>query len=176
MSEKKRQLMDQAFAALLSDDDAKVLGALAYVQDRGDARAIFPLLQALVRTTDHQRQQRIHALLYEVKVTGAAEELVRALDEPALRPVRQTILATFWNAGLDAGPYTEKLIACAVEGTAAECFECLTVLENQEVLPERAVLKGIQHVNAAIARNTDDYKGAMLGSLLVELKARVGKE
>ena len=30
--------------------------------------------------------------------------------------------------------------------------------------------------NAAIASNTDEYKGALLGSLLVELKARVGKD
>ena len=90
--------------------------------------------------------------------------------------MRRTVLATFWNAGLDAAPHTEKLIACAVEGTAEECFESLTVLENQEVLPEKAVLKGIRTVSDAIAANTDDYKGAMLGSLLVELKARVGRD
>lgn len=176
MPEGSKNLLDQAFAALLSDDDAKVLGAIAYVQERGDARAIFPLLHALAKTNDHQRQQKIHELLYEVKVKDAAAELARALDEPALRSVRKTVIATFWNAGLDAAPHTDKLIACAVEGTAEECFECLTVLENQEVLSENAVLRGIKEVSAAIAGNTDDYKGAMLGSLLVELKARVGKD
>lgn len=168
--------MDQAFAALLSDDDRKVLGALAYVQERGDARAILPLLHALARTNDHHRQQKIHDLLFEVKVKDAAETLVSALDEPALRGVRKTVIATFWNAGLDASPHIDKLIACAIEGTAEECFECLTVIENQELLPEKAVLRGIKDVSSAIALNTDDYKGAMLGSLLVELKARVGKD
>jgi hypothetical protein len=172
---KANERMDQAFAALLSDEDAKVLGALAYVQSHGDARAILPLLRALARSTDVQRQQRIQALLFEVKVKDAAGELIKALDEPELRNVRGTILATFWNAGLDAGPHTEKLIACAVEGSADECFECLTVLEHQEVLPEQAVLKGIRAVSGAITANTDEYKGAMLGSLLVELKARVGR-
>lgn len=176
MTDKSKGLMDQAFAALLSDDDAKVLGALAYVQERGDARAIRSLLQALAKTSDVQRKSRIEALLYEVKVKDAAEELVRALDEPSLRNIRKTIIATFWNAGLDASPYIDKLIACAIEGDAEECFETLTVLENQEVLSEKAVLRGIKDVSAAIAVNTDDYKGAMLGSLLVELKARVGKD
>ena len=38
------------------------------------------------------------------------------------------------------------------------------------------MLRGIKAVSGAIATNTDDYKGAMLGSLLVELKARVGKD
>ncbi len=176
MAEKKENLMDKAFAALLSDDDAQVLGALAYVQERGDARAIFPLLHALVKTEDPQRQRRIHDLLYEVKVKDAAAELSRALEEPALRSVRRTVIATFWNAGLDAAPYTDQLIRCAIEGSAEECFESLTVIENQETLGEAAVLKGIKQVSAAIAVNTDDYKGAMLGSLLVELKARVGRD
>ena len=103
------------------------------------------------------------------------DELIKALDMPTLRSVRTTVLAAFWNAGLDAAPHTEKLIACAVEGSADECFECLTVLEHQEVLPEKAVLKGVRTVSEAIATNTDDYKGAMLGGLLVELKARVGR-
>ena len=85
------------------------------------------------------------------------------------------MISTFWNAGLDAGPYTEKLIACAIEGDAEECFECLTVLENQEFLPEKAVQRGIKELSAAIAANTDEQKGVMLGTLLVELKARVGK-
>lgn len=168
--------MEQAFAALLHEDDAKALSALTLIHQKGDAKAIFPLLHAWVKTTDHNRRQRIEALLYEVKAEGAAAELARALDEPELRAARKTIIAAFWNAGLDAGPYTEKLIACAVEGDAEECFECLTVLENQEVLPEKAVLRGIKEVGKAIAANTDAYKGTMLGSLLVELKARVGKE
>lgn len=176
MSAKKNEKLDKAFAALLSEDDAQALEAIAQIDRIGDAKAIFPLLHALVRTKDHTRQQRIHALLYQVKATGAAEELVRALDEPELSSVRKTVLATFWNAGLDASPFTERLIAIAAEGDAEECFECLTILENQETLPEKAVLKGIQTLNKAIATNTDEYRGAMLGSLLVELKARVGKD
>ncbi|HNK42107.1 MAG TPA: hypothetical protein PL002_13050, partial [Flavobacteriales bacterium] len=106
MAGKKQDLLDHAFAALLSDDDAKVLAAIAYVQERGDARAIIPLLHALARTSDQHRQQKIHELLYEVKVKDAAAELVKALDEPELRGVRQTVIATFWNAGLDAAPHT----------------------------------------------------------------------
>lgn len=175
MAEGKNTRMDQAFAALLSDDDAKVLGALVLVQEQGDARAIMPLLHALARTDDQHRQQRILGLLNEVKVKDAATELVKALNEPALRSVRRHVIAAFWNAGLDAAPYCEKLITCAVEGTAEECFECLTVIENQELLPEKDVLRGIKAVSKAIAENTDDYRGVILGSLLVELKARVGK-
>lgn len=176
MTAKWTAKLEQAFAALLSPDDAKALEALDQINAQGNATAIFPLLDALTRTTDHTRTQRIRDLLFTTKAEGAAAELVRALDEAAFAGVRSTIIASFWNAGLDAGPHTERLIRAAVEGTAEECFECLTVLENQELLPEKAVLKGIKEVSKAIAANTDEYRGAMLGSLLVELKARVGKD
>lgn len=176
MAQKKNEKLDQAFAALLHEDDAKVLAALTTIDKSGSAAAIVPLLEALARTTDHGRRQRIETMLYQVKAAGAAEELMRAMDMPALRAERRTIIATFWNAGLDAAPYTQRLIELAVEGDAAECFECLTVLENQEVLPEKAVLAGIRSVRRAITDNRDDYRGAMLGSLLVELQARVGRE
>jgi hypothetical protein len=168
--------MDKTFEALLSADDARILKALAAIDERGDARSILPLLNALVRTTDTKVQQRITEMLYQVKVSGAVPELMKALEDPALRSVRRTILATFWNAGLDVRDQVEQLVAVAVEGDAEECFECLTVLESNEFLNDKGVLAGIKRLNAAIASNTDEYKGALLGSLLVELKARVGKD
>lgn len=168
--------MDKTIEALLSADDARILKALAAVDERGDARSILPLLNALARTSELKVQQRITEMLYQVKVKDAVPELMKALEDPALRSVRRTILATFWNAGLDVRDQVEELVAVAVEGDAADCFECLTVLENNEFLNDKGVLAGIKRLNAAIASNTDEYKGAMLGSLLVELKARVGKE
>lgn len=168
--------MDKTFEALLSADDARILKALATVDQRGDARSIMPLLNALAKSSDQKVKQRITEMLYQVKVSGAVEELMKALEDPALRSVRRTILATFWNAGLDVRDQVEQLVAVAVEGDAEECFECLTVLENNEFLNDKGVLAGIKRLNAAIASNTDDYKGALLGSLLVELKARVGKD
>ncbi len=167
--------MDKTFEALLSADDARILKALATVDERGDARSIMPLLNALAKTSEQKVQQRITEMLYQVKVSGAVEELMKALQDPALRSVRRTILATFWNAGLDVRDQVDALVAVAVEGDAEECFECLTVLENNEFLNDKGVLAGIKRLNAAIASNTDEYKGILLGSLLVELKARVGK-
>ncbi len=168
--------MDKTFEALLSADDARILKALATVDQRGDARSIMPLLNALAKTSEQKVRQRITEMLYQVKVSGAVEELMKALQDPALRSVRRTILATFWNAGLDVRDQVKQLVAVAVEGDAEECFECLTVLEHNEFLNDKGVLAGIKLLNAAIASNTDEYKGAMLGSLLVELKARVGKD
>jgi len=176
MTEKKRITMDKAFAALLSDDDVKALDALAVIHEKGDAASIFPLLHALAATNDPARQRRIQGLLYEVKVKDAAAELGRALDEPELLDVRKTVIAAFWNAGLDARPWIERLVQIAVEGDAQETFEALTVIENQELLPEKAARKGLASLKKAVATEKDDYKKALLEDLASLLKDRLGAE
>lgn len=176
MTEKKQTTMDKAFAALLSDDDAKMLGAIATIHEKGDAKAIFPLLHALARTDDPARQRRIQGSLYEVKVKDAAAELARALDEPALLDVRKTVIAAFWNAGLDAQPYVERLIDIAVEGTSDEAFEVLTVIENQDLLPEKVARLGLARLKKAAATERDDYKKVLLEELKDHLEDRLGKK
>ena len=175
MTEKKQTTIDKAFAALLSYDDAKALGAIATIHQKGDAQAIFPLLHALAKTDDPARQRRIQGLLYEVKVKDAAAELARALDEPELRDVRKTTIAAFWNAGLDAQPYVERLIEVAVEGDVHEAFEVLTVLENQELLPEKAARLGLARLKKAVDAEQDTYKRSLLEGLKLHLEERLGK-
>lgn len=170
MNKKKTSPLDKAFAALLHDDDAKVFEALALIHERGDATAIFPLLRALSDTDSHARQRRIEALLFDVKVKEAAAELGRALDTPELMDVRKTVIAAFWNANLDAGPYTDRLVEIAIDGDAGEAFEVLTVMENQHGLPAAAVQHGLKRVNEALATEPDAYKRTLLESLLSVLE------
>lgn len=176
MTEKKQTTLDKAFAALLSDDDTKALEAIAAIHEKGDVKTIFPLLHALARTEDHARQRRIQGLLYEVKVKDAAAELARALDEPGLLAVRKTVIAAFWNAGLDARPYVEHLIDIAVEGDAEETFEVLTVIENQDLLEEKAARHGLAHLKKAIAIEPAEYKKTLLEELKAHLEDRLGKK
>lgn len=172
----KKKRMDLAFAALLSEDDAQVLTALTRIEEEGDAKAIRPLLDALARKSSPAVQQRITNLLFQVKAGNAVEELLAALDEPALLDVRRTVLATFWNAGLDVRDHLERFVEIAIEGDAQECFECLTVIENQEIWPEKACRLALSKVRKAAEAETDTYKGAMLYDLVAALEFRLGTE
>ena len=174
MTEKKGTTMDKAFAALLSEDDEKALEALVVIHEKGDANSIHPLLHALAVAEEPARQRRIQALLYQVKVKDAAAELGRALDVPELLGVRKTTIAAFWNAGLDAQPFTERLLQIAVEGDAEETFEVLTVLENQELLPEKAARLGLSRVKKAIPNEANEYRKAVLEDLRKLLEGRLG--
>lgn len=170
----KQQRMDQAFAALLSDDDAQILGALTRIDNQGDARAIRPLLNALARTPSDNVKRKITEMLYAVKAKDAVPELVAALEEPALAEVRRTVLATFWNAGLDARDHLDRLVTLAIEGDADECFECLTIVENQEIWPEKSARLGLARLRKAVEAETDSYKGAMLKDMVAMLEGRLG--
>ncbi|WKZ66699.1 MAG: HEAT repeat domain-containing protein [Flavobacteriales bacterium] len=170
----KQQRLDLAFAALLSDDDAAALTALTRIGEQGDARAIPHLLGALAAHPSPAVQQRITALLHQVKAADAVPTLIAALDDDRFRTVRRTVLSAFWSAGLDARDHLERFIAIAVEGSAEECFECLTVIENQELWPEKAARLGLARVRKAIAAEPDPYKGAMLKDLAALLEERLG--
>lgn len=174
MSEKKKNLLDKAFADLLNEDDAKALEALAVIHERGDASAIFPLLQALSGTESQARRRRIKSLLFDVKVKEAAAELGRALDTPELLDVRKTVIAAFWNADLDAQPYIGRLVQIAVEGDAEEAFEVLTVMENQHRLPEEPARRALERVAQGLAKETDAYKKTLLSGLKEVLEGHLG--
>lgn len=166
--------MELAFAALLSDDDAAALTALTRIEEQGDARAIGPLLTALTRKPAAAVEQRITSLLYQVKAAEAVATLIQALDDPALSSVRSTALATFWNAGLDARDHLDRFIDIAIEGDPEECFECLTIIENQELWPEKAARLGLARLRKAHASESDPYKGAMLRDAVQALEERLG--
>jgi len=113
-------------------------------------------------------------MLYQVKASDAVPELLLALDDPSLLTVRRTVLATFWNAGLDVREHLDRFITLAIEGDAQECFECLTIVENQEIWPEKACRLALAHVRKAIPSEGDAYKAAMLNDLLAALQYRLG--
>lgn len=170
----KKQRMDLAFAALLSDDDQAALSALTRIEQQGDARAIVPLLQALAKKPAAAIEQRITSLLFQVKAADAVPVLIAALDDSALRGVRRTILATFWNAGLDCRKHLPRIVEAAIEGDAEECFECLTIIENQEVWPEKAARLGAKRLSAAAGEEQDGYKRVMLEDAAKALEGRLG--
>jgi hypothetical protein len=168
--------MDLAFAALLSDDDSQVLEALTRINEDGDARAIRPLLEALSRSTKPEVQHRITGMLFQVKAEKADAELFAALEDPALLPVRPTVLATFWNAGIDVRDHLGRFVDLALQGNAEETFECLTVIENQEIWPEKETRLALARVRKAANAEPDAYKASMLQDLQAVLEDRLGVE
>lgn len=169
----KTKRMDLAFASLLSKDDEEVLSALTRIGQEGDARAIRPLLTALASSSSTAVQQRITAMLFEVKAPQADVALFEALEEPTLKRVRPVVLSTFWNAGIDVKGRLETFVDIALEGDVSECFECLTVIENQEVWGADEIGTALQRLEGATGAEMDPHKATMLGDLQAILRQRL---
>ncbi|MCB0770577.1 MAG: hypothetical protein KDC00_09245 [Flavobacteriales bacterium] len=176
MSTAKTKRPELVYAALLSEDHEAVLTALDRIEVDGDARAIRPLLTTLVGTKNTEVRKRITGLLNTLKATNAVGELLLALDEPKFKTERSTVVSAFWNAGLDVREHLDVFVGIALEGSAEECFECLTVIENQEIWPEKAVRRSTGLLKKAVPLETDSYKAAMLKDLLKVLEFRLGPE
>jgi hypothetical protein len=166
--------MDLAFAALLNDDDAAALTALTRIEQQGDARAIPHLLRAHIANASPAVQSRISALLNQVKAPDAMSTLMAAIADPTLRKARRTAIAAIWSAGLDAREHLEPIIALAIEGDDQECFECLTVIENQEIWPEKAARLGLARVRKALEAAPSEYRRAMFSDIVMNLEHRLG--
>ncbi|MGV3638018.1 MAG: hypothetical protein ACO1NQ_10305 [Flavobacteriales bacterium] len=168
--------MDLAFASLLSKDDEEVLAAITRIGKEGDARAIRPLLMTLATNPSPSVQQRISALLFEVKAPQADVALLSALEDPEFAGIRSAILSTFWNAGIDVRQHLNVFVDIALTGTSAESFECLTVIENQEIWPEKDARAALKRAEKAAASEGDPYKASILHDLANVLKYRLGTE
>ena len=167
--------MDPLYAQLLSDDDTKVLDAIEQVDQRGDAMAIVPLLHALTKAKEIITQQRITSLLFAVKAKGAKEQLLAALDIPELLSVRRTVLSCFWNTGMDMRDHLEVIVGIAISGNVGESFECFTIVQEQDVWPEKAARTSIIRLRNAVGSQADAVKAALLGDMAAELERRLGK-
>jgi hypothetical protein len=171
----RAQRMDLAYATLRSGDDQAIMEALDRIELHGDARAIRPLLEALSNNPSFVVEQRINSLLHQVKAADAVPTLIELLAEPDLKGVRRTTVSIFWNAGLDARDHLPVFVDLAIAGSADECFECVTVIENQEIWPEKAARIGHKRLLASAADCADPYKRAMLEGAAQSLHERLNQ-
>jgi hypothetical protein len=165
-----------AYAALQSSDVDELKAALERIADQGDAKAIRPLLTVLMRPLDTEVHDRVRELLFQVKAKGAVPELMAALEEPAFHPVRHTILAIVWNAGLDVREHLGLILSIGLSGDAELLFECLTVVENQEIWPERDARTALRTVQKAMHDGMDPYKAHLVKALSTALEYRLGHD
>lgn len=170
----KKNNLELAFATLTGADEAATLDALDRIEVHGDAKAIRPLLQALAKTEHDRVRQRIIGMLHQVKAPHSATELLSVLEDEPSTQLRSVVLSSIWNAGLDVRDHLEKFIQHALKGDAMVAFECLTIVENQEIWPEKAVRKAIALLEKTISASTMDHHGVILNDILLHLRERVG--
>lgn len=115
---------------LLSDDVDKILVALKQLRKSGKPEAIHLLLDVYLHTKDNLIQEEISALLFDLKLESATDELIKAISLKKYSELKPFIISIFWQAGLDTSNHLEFLVKQAIKGNYFVCLEVLTVIEN----------------------------------------------
>lgn len=171
MTEKKiSKVYEQLLSDLNSSDSKKQIGALKKVRSKGKPSIVPVLFRLYEKSSNEKIKTEIVHILSELKSTETTEFLINELASDR-ESTRILALSSIWNAGLDASEYLDELVQCGVNGTFMECFEVLTIFENQETLPEEEVILNAQvMLKHYFADNPKDEKSGLLKQIARQLQ------
>ncbi len=168
---KKDQATKALIADLNSNDDKLVMKAIKAVRSKGNELIIPHLIQAGLSTTNEKIKSEVIAILFDLKSDQALVPMIEALNNPAFKAFRETLIASFWNSRLDASNYMDVFVKLAIEGDYMECLECLTVIENLEgPFEEGPVMESLIMLKEYFAQEVKDEKEELLRSVLTTIK------
>lgn len=138
----------QIIEFLSSSDEKQVKQALAGLKTDGDATVIEHLADLLLSDKDKGKfTKEILEIFSSLKDTSTVPAMIEVLRNEKYLPVRQLLLSTIWNSGLDYTEYMSDFVLFACEGDFLEALDCLTILENlQGEIEERHILESQWHL------------------------------
>jgi hypothetical protein len=119
---------------LSKGNDTEQKEAVKALKVHGDQTIIEPLLIALVQAPSPEVEGEIIDLLNTIKSTKVPPIIAKALADERFKSVRQIMLASIWNSGLDYRPYLASIVKAGTEGDLLDAVECITIIENIEGL------------------------------------------
>lgn len=132
----KETTPDKKIKSLLVDlagkDEASKVSAVQALKVHGNETVIEPLLVVLTSDSSAEVQSEIIDLLNTTKSTKVPAEIAKALVDSRFVDIRQILLSSIWNSGLDYAPYLKEIMIAGTEGEMMEALECITILENME--------------------------------------------
>ena len=130
--------------ALLSNDPSELRITLKEIEKKDDVRLIKPLIELGKRNRHINVQLEIRQLLYNLKLSKGHSIILEELKVMDPNPFRTVLIATVWNANIDALDHLDLFVKLAVKGSFEEAIECLTVIEETEgVIVEEQVLESL---------------------------------
>ncbi len=176
---KKESLKEKKVKELLSElsnsDIKRQLKAVKSLKIHGNETVIEPLLIKLSTTENEELSYEISDLLNTIKSTRVPEKIADALIDKRFSTIRQTLLASIWNSGLDYRPYLKEIVSAATQGEMMDALECITIIENIEgALTEDEIFEPLIVLREYLANNKDEKsaKVDLLKEITIDLQNR----
>jgi hypothetical protein len=164
----------QIIEFLNSYDEKQVKKALSGLKTEGDATVIVPLAELLLKDLETKKFHKdILEIFSSLKDTSTVETMIEVIREERFLPVRQLLLSTIWNTGLDYTNYLSDFVLIACEGDLLEALDCLTILENLPgEIEERHILEAQWHLKEYLEDTApkDEKKAHIISEIALFLK------
>jgi hypothetical protein len=163
MESQKKQ--DYIINKLLSPNENEVLTVLSELKETGNTN-ILPIIIDLYSTTESNLvKSSIYNILAELKHTDSIAILIHAIENPKYFSIREDLVKTCWENGLNFSPYISTFVDLVINGDYMTSFEAFTVIENLEykISTEEATLQ-LKRITQAL-RSAKDEKAHLLTEL-----------
>lgn len=168
--EGKKDKMTVLIKELYSTDSKKVSQAITAIREKGDVRAVEPIIDVLITSDDPGVKEEAEQLLYDLKDEKAIPVIMDALSSDKSKGYRNILVASLWQSSLEANDHISFLVDLAIEEDYLTCLECLTVIENLEnVTDEREVFDAAGKIEENLNRVSEE-KQELLKSLATVLQ------
>ncbi len=142
---KKQAKINQALEEIKSGVMSRVKVGLMTLEEDGDLSVLKPLVDILVNAKVGTIE--ILEFLSSLKVSAAADEMIKIIQDHDYPEWRQVLLSTLWNSKVDYSYFLADIVEIAVDGNFMEALECLTIIENMEgPFEERHILESQLHL------------------------------
>ncbi|MBM72336.1 MAG: hypothetical protein CL847_06095 [Crocinitomicaceae bacterium] len=155
---------------LNSKDDKKVVAELDRAEQKGDINWVLPLLQAFRDRKEDEIRERMGDMLATVKLSGAEQIYIEALESGDCENIEADILGFIWSAGFDPANKLDLITRIATKGDFRAALEALTIIEQCEIIEEEHVLlEAILNIRSAIDTCEDESWKAIYEPMLAAL-------
>lgn len=158
---KKESIKDKKVKELLSElasgDEKRQIKAVKSLKVHGNETVIEPLLVVLAQDKSQKLNDEITDLINTTKSTKVPAEIAKALVDERFNGIRQTLLASIWNSGLDYRSYLGEIATAAVRGEMMDALECITIIENIDgALTEDQIFEPLLVLKQYLAESNND--------------------
>lgn len=174
----RRNKHSSILSALRSDNERKVLGALEATADHGNENMVLPLLELFRDSKSPTVRERAHSLLSSLKISGAEEVLIEALDGNDFFAQRADILFFLWHSGFQPSDSVDVIVRVSLAGDYMTAVEGLTLLESLSHQPdEESLYQALIEVrNYLDAHKDSKHELFALGLSIFDVLARYERE
>lgn len=157
---------------LKSKEDSEVVKSIKALKVYGDPSVAPDIFDVLLQHQDNDVELETLGLLASLKDTQMPQVMMDSLAKEKYLPIRQKLMSTIWQSGLNYSSFLKDIVNIAVEGSFMEKVECITIIENLDgPFEEEQIMESLLILNKYFDDSKDnDQEKHIMKELIIIIK------